>query len=56
MLNAPCLWYRNVGKKFAITQHDFEETFQKLNDIDENIELTMEKASEGNSGLYHKFK
>ena len=48
MLNAPCLQYRNVGKKFAITQHDFEETFQKLNDIDESIEFTMKNISEDN--------
>ena len=48
ILNAPRLWYRKVGDTFAITSHDLGETLQKLNDIDENIEITMEKASEGN--------
>ena len=44
MLNAPRLWYRKVDDTFAITSHDLEETLQKLNDIDENIEFTMEKG------------
>ena len=48
MLNAPRLWYRKVDYTFAITSHDLEETLQKLNDIDENIEFIMEKASEEN--------
>ena len=48
MLNAPRLWYRKVDDTFAITSHDFEQTLQKLNDIDENIEFTMEKTSKGN--------
>ena len=48
MLNAPRLWYRKVDYTFSITSHDLEETLQKLNDIDENIEFTMEKASEEN--------
>ena len=56
MLNAPHLWYSKVVDTFAITSHDLGETFQKLNDIDKNIEFAMEKASEGNSGLYHKSK
>ena len=48
MLNAPHLWYREVDDTFAITSHDLGETLQKLNDIDENIEFTTEKTSEGN--------
>ena len=48
MLNAPCLWYRKVEDTFAIASHDLGETLQKLKDINENIEFTMEKASEGN--------
>ena len=48
MLNAPRLWYRKVDYTFAITSHGLEETLQKLNDIDENIEFIMEKASEEN--------
>ena len=48
MLNACCLWYRKLHDEFAITSHDLGETSQKLNDINENIEFTMEKASEGN--------
>ena len=48
MLNPPCLWYRKVDDTFAITSHDLGETLQKLNDIDENIEFTMEKAPERN--------
>ena len=48
MLNAPRLWYRKVDDTFGITSHDLGETLQKLNYIDENIEFTMEKASEGN--------
>ena len=48
ILNAPRLWYRKVDATFAITSHDLGETVQKLNDTDENIELSMEKASKGN--------
>ena len=48
MLNAPRLWYRKVDNTFAVPSHDPGETLQELNDIDENIEFTMEKASEGN--------
>ena len=48
VLNAPCLWYRKVGDTFAVTSHDLGGTLKKLNDINENIEFTMEKASEGN--------
>ena len=48
MLNAPRLWYRKVDDTFAITSHDLGETLQKLTDTDENIEFTMEKASEEN--------
>ena len=48
MLNTLRLWYRRVDDTFAITSHDLEETLQMLNDIDENIEFTMEKTSEGN--------
>ena len=48
ILNTPRLWYRKVDDTFAITSHDLGETLKKLNDIDENIEFTMEKASEGN--------
>ena len=40
MLIAPRLWYRKVDDIFAIISHDLGETLQKLNDIDENIELT----------------
>ena len=40
MLITPRLWYRKVGDIFAIISHDLGETLQKLNDIDENIELT----------------
>ena len=53
MLNAPRLWYRKVDDTFAITSHDLEEALQKLNDIGENIEFTMEKESEGNLPLLH---
>ena len=48
VLNAPRLWCRKVDNAFAVTSYDLGETMQKLNDIDENIEFTMEKASEGN--------
>ena len=48
ILNNPRLWYRKVDDTFAITSHDLGETLKKLNDIDENIEFTMEKASEEN--------
>ena len=48
MLNAPRLWYRKIDDIFAIASHDLGETLQGLNDIDDNIEFTMEKASEGN--------
>ena len=48
MLNAPRLWYKKVDDTFAITSLDLGEILQKLNYIDENIEFTMEKASEGN--------
>ena len=48
MLNTPCLWHRKVDDVFAITSHDLGETLQKLNDIDENMEFTIEKTSEGN--------
>ena len=54
MLNAPRLWYRKTDDTIAITLHDLGESLQKLNDIDENIEFTMEKTSI--SGLHHKFK
>ena len=40
--------YKNVDDTFVITSHDLRETLQKLNNIDENIEYSMEKASEGN--------
>ena len=45
MLNVPRLWYRKVDDTFAIISHDRGETLQKLNDFDENIEFTIEKAS-----------
>ena len=48
MLNAPRLQNRKVKDTFATTSHNLGETLQKLNDIDENIEFTMEKASKGN--------
>ena len=48
MLNAPCLQNRKVKDTFATTSHNLGETLQKLNDIDENIEFTMEKSSKGN--------
>ena len=48
ILNAPRLWYRKVDDTFAITSYGIGEILQKLNDIDENIEFTMEKTSEGN--------
>ena len=48
ILNAPRLWYRKVDATFAITSHDLGETVQKLNDIDENIEFSMEKSVKGN--------
>ena len=48
MLNTPRLWYRKVDDTFAITSHDLGETLQKLHDINENIEYTLKKASEGN--------
>ena len=48
ILNAPHLWYRKVDDTFAVTSHDLGETLQKLNDIDENVEFTMEKTSKGN--------
>ena len=47
-MNDPRLWYRKVDAIFAITSHDLGETVKKLNDTDENIEFSMEKASEGN--------
>ena len=37
-----------VDNTCAIISHDLGETLQKLNDIDKNIEFTMEKASERN--------
>ena len=43
-----CLWYKKVDDTFAITSHDLGETLQKLSNIDENIEFSTEKASEGN--------
>ena len=45
MLNVARLWYRKVDDTFAIISHDRGETLQKLNDFDENIEFTIEKAS-----------
>ena len=48
ILNAPRLWYRKVDATFAITSHDLGETVQKLNDINENIEFSMEKSVKGN--------
>ena len=48
MLNTPRLQYRKVDDTFAVTSHDLGETLQKLNDIDKNIEFTMEKAPRGN--------
>ena len=45
MLNAPRLWYREVSDTFTTTLHDLGQTLQKLNDIDENIEFTMEKTA-----------
>ena len=42
------LWYRKVDDTFAITSNDLGETLQKLNDVDENIEITMKKASKRN--------
>ena len=48
MLNTPCLWQRKVDHTFAMTSHDLGETLKKLNNIDENIDFIMEKASERN--------
>ena len=48
ILNTPRLWYRKLDDTFAITSHDLGGTLRKLHDNDENIEFTMEKASEGN--------
>ena len=48
ILNTPRLWYRKVDATFAITSHDLRETVQKLNDTDENIEFSIEKAVKGN--------
>ena len=45
MLNAPRLWYRKVDATFAITSHDLGKILQKLQNIDDNIEFTMEKHS-----------
>ena len=45
MLNVARLWYRKVDDTFAIISHDRGETLQKLNDFNENIEFTTEKAS-----------
>ena len=45
MFNASRLWYRKVDNTFAIKSHDLRETLQKLNDLDENIEVTLEKVS-----------
>ena len=53
MLNARRLRDRKVDNTFAITSHDLEETLQKLNDIDENIEFTMENASDGNLLIFN---
>ena len=39
---------RKVGNTFAITANDFEETLQKLNNIDKNVEFAMKNAFEGN--------
>ena len=47
MLNPPRLWYRKVDDTFAITSNDPTDTLQKLNNIDENIEFTMENPTEG---------
>ena len=53
MLNARRLRDRKVDNTFAITSHDLEETLQKLNDIDENIEFTMENVSDGNLLIFN---
>ena len=45
MLNAPLICGTD---KLTITSHDLGETLQKLNDIAENIEFMMQKASEEN--------
>ena len=50
MINAPCLWYRKVGDTFTVTSHDLGETLQKLNDINENIELLWKKHQKK---IYH---
>ena len=58
MLNASHPWYRKVDNTFAIPSHDLEETLQKLNNIDENIEFAVEKRSKKIviSGIHHNFK
>ena len=48
MLITPFIWYKNVDNTFAITLHDLGEKLQMLNNIDDNIEFTIEKASKGN--------
>ena len=45
MLNAPRLWYRKVDTTFTITSDDLGKILQKLQNIDDNIEFTMEKHS-----------
>ena len=49
LLECHLLLIKNITiKKLTITSHDLGETLQKLNDIVENIEFTMQKASEEN--------
>ena len=45
MPNASRLLYRKVDDTFAIISHDLGEALQMLNNIDKNIEFTMEKTS-----------
>ena len=41
MLKTTRLWYRKLEDTFAITSHELGETMQKLNYIDENMELEI---------------
>ena len=41
MLKTTRLWYRKLENTFAITSHELGETMQKLNYIDENMELEI---------------
>ena len=51
LYNIKRLRYRKVENTFEIRSHDLGEILQKVNGIDEKLEFTMEKASEGNLPL-----